>query len=154
MDAVTPVWYNILNQKLVDEPVFSFWLSKNPQGQNGGEMTLGGIDQERYTGDMYVSTRVGGGVIISLNGILTLCVRARVVMGSTYFPLVSETYWAFNMTDFEVNGQAQNFCPNNECYAIADTGTSLIAGPTGTAPSLLRFECWLLPVGREREVQF
>lgn len=53
VDAVTPVWYNILDQGLVSQPVFSFWLSKEPQGLNGGEMLLGGVNASRYTGDMY-----------------------------------------------------------------------------------------------------
>jgi hypothetical protein len=47
--------YNILNQGLVSQPVFSFWLSKNPQGQNGGEMMLGGINSARYTGPLCVA---------------------------------------------------------------------------------------------------
>ena len=54
VDHVTPVWYNILTQKLVDQPVFSFWMSKNPQGANGGEMMLGGVNASRYTGQLCV----------------------------------------------------------------------------------------------------
>jgi len=29
-DHVTPVWYNIMSQGLVQQHVFAFWLSKNP----------------------------------------------------------------------------------------------------------------------------
>jgi hypothetical protein len=29
-DHVTPVWYNMMSQGLVQEGVFAFWLSKNP----------------------------------------------------------------------------------------------------------------------------
>lgn len=28
VDHVTPVWYNLLSQKLVAEPVFAFWLNR------------------------------------------------------------------------------------------------------------------------------
>ncbi len=52
-DGVVPVFYNMLTQKLVSNPLFSVWLSKNPQGQNGGELMLGAIDSSRYTGPMY-----------------------------------------------------------------------------------------------------
>jgi len=38
VDNVMPVWYNILSQKLVTNPVFGVWLSSNPQGSNGGLM--------------------------------------------------------------------------------------------------------------------
>jgi cathepsin D len=97
VDHVTPVWYNMLSQGQVTDPVFSFWLTKDPQSQLGGEITFGGIDESRYSGDI------------------------------TYVPLVSETYWAFKMDDLKVAGESMGVCTN--CNAIADTGTSLIAGP-------------------------
>jgi len=46
----------------------------------------------------------------------------------TYAPLTSETYWAFQMGDVQLGGQSLGFCQSG-CHAIADTGTSLIAGP-------------------------
>lgn len=36
VDHVTPVWYNLLSQGLVKNPIFGVWLSSNPQGKNGG----------------------------------------------------------------------------------------------------------------------
>ena len=47
VDHVTPVWYNMVEQGLVDEPVFAFYLN----GQTGGELTLGGVNPAHYTGD-------------------------------------------------------------------------------------------------------
>lgn len=44
----------------------------------------------------------------------------------TYIPLSSESYWEFNM-DYGVVGDLE-FCASG-CSAIADTGTSLLAGP-------------------------
>jgi phytepsin len=44
----------------------------------------------------------------------------------SYVPLTNETYWEFSM-DSLVIGQT-TYCTN--CRAVADTGTSLIAGPS------------------------
>eukprot|EP01095_Lingulamoeba_sp_RSL-Kostka_P003288 TRINITY_DN14292_c0_g1_i1.p1 TRINITY_DN14292_c0_g1~~TRINITY_DN14292_c0_g1_i1.p1 ORF type:complete len:391 (+),score=148.86 TRINITY_DN14292_c0_g1_i1:35-1207(+) len=100
VDHVTPVWYNMMNQGLVKENVFSFWLNHNPKGTPGGEITLGGYNPDRITGDI------------------------------TYVNLTHETYWEFKMDDFQVGGVSQNWCSGSKgCKAIADTGTSLITGP-------------------------
>ncbi|CAH8550786.1 unnamed protein product [Heterobilharzia americana] len=48
----TPVFINMIEQKLVEEPVFAIQLSRNEDGTTGGELTFGGIDQECYTGDI------------------------------------------------------------------------------------------------------
>merc|ERR1712166_525552 len=50
VDNLTTVFSNMVDQKVVDEPLFGFYLS----GKSGsdGEMTLGGIDSNHYTGDL------------------------------------------------------------------------------------------------------
>jgi len=106
VDSVTPVWYNILNQGLVSQPVFSFWLSQNPSDPVGGELTLGGTDPTRYTGDF------------------------------SYAPLTSDTYWQFDMADIQVGGKSTGFCSSGPCNAICDSGTSLIVGPQDEIDSL------------------
>jgi len=46
----------------------------------------------------------------------------------TYVPLTNETYWMFAMDDLEVVGTS--YCSADKpCHAIADSGTSLLAGP-------------------------
>jgi cathepsin D len=100
VDHTTPVWYNILDQKLVDQPVFAFWLSKTEDLKlAGGEMTLGGVDSTKYNGPI------------------------------NYVPLTSATYWEFTVSDFQLGGTSLGWCKSGSCYAVADTGTSLIAGP-------------------------
>eukprot|EP01091_Cochliopodium_minus_P016508 TRINITY_DN620_c0_g1_i1.p1 TRINITY_DN620_c0_g1~~TRINITY_DN620_c0_g1_i1.p1 ORF type:complete len:404 (-),score=109.29 TRINITY_DN620_c0_g1_i1:54-1232(-) len=101
VDNVTPIWYNLISQNLVTTPSFSFWLSNNPAGQagSGGELTLGGANPSRYTGQF------------------------------TYVPLTSQTYWEFKLDDVRLGLNSFGWCTNGTCRAIADTGTSLIAGP-------------------------
>jgi len=100
VDHVTPVWYNIISQNLVDQPVFSFWLSQNPSDAVGGELTLGGVDPSRYTGTF------------------------------SYAPLTAETYWQFQVGDVQLGGTSLGWCDSQDtCQAICDSGTSLIIGP-------------------------
>ena len=48
---VMPPFNTMVNQGLV-EPVFSFWLSRDPEAALGGEMILGGSDPAFYEGEM------------------------------------------------------------------------------------------------------
>ena len=106
VDNVTPVWYNLLTQNLVSQPVFGVWLSNNPRGQNGGELLLGGVNNKRYTGSF------------------------------TFANLTSDTYWQFNVSDFKLSQSTLNWCTGGPCQAICDTGTSLIAGPAAKINAL------------------
>ena len=55
---VVPPFYNMLNQGLLDEPVFAFWMGSDP---DQGEATFGGVDERHYTGKIdYVPVRRKG----------------------------------------------------------------------------------------------
>jgi len=118
VDHVTPLWYNLLSQGIVTNPVFAFWLNRQST-KLGGELILGGVDSSHYTGQF------------------------------TFVPLSNQTYWMFKVNSMSINGKT--FCTN--CNAIADSGTSLIVGPTAAinqiqqiigANSLWTGECQLL----------
>jgi len=48
----TPVWYNLINQGLVEQKMFSFWLAPNTTGMFGGQLTLGGYDKSLFRGEL------------------------------------------------------------------------------------------------------
>ncbi|XP_065910090.1 lysosomal aspartic protease-like [Dysidea avara] len=97
VDGVVPVFYNMMKQKLVPEPLFAFYLNRDPSSRKeGGELDLGGVDPTHYQGDIF------------------------------YERVTKQGYWQFNMASMRIKGT--NVCSGG-CNAIADTGTSLIAGP-------------------------
>lgn len=52
VNNIVPPFYNMINQKLIDEPVFAFYLGDaNKQGDQS-EATFGGVDKDHYTGDL------------------------------------------------------------------------------------------------------
>lgn len=59
VNHIVPPFYNMLNQHLLDEPVFSFRLGSSDE--DGGEAIFGGIDDSAYSGKLaYVPVRRKG----------------------------------------------------------------------------------------------
>ncbi|XP_010011005.1 PREDICTED: cathepsin E, partial [Nestor notabilis] len=50
--GVTPVFDNMMAQNLVELPMFSVYLSANPESSLGGELLFGGFDPSRFTGTL------------------------------------------------------------------------------------------------------
>ncbi|GAA0164192.1 aspartic protease [Lithospermum erythrorhizon] len=95
----TPLWYNMIKQGLVKEPVFSFWLNRKTEEEEGGEIVFGGTDPKHFKGE------------------------------HTYVPVTRKGYWQFDMGEILIGGSPTGYCAG-KCSAIADSGTSLLAGPT------------------------
>ncbi|KAJ3191711.1 hypothetical protein HK101_007483 [Irineochytrium annulatum] len=69
--GATPPFYNMIAQGLVPSPVFATYLSSKPGGSDG-ELVLGGIDANHYTGDI------------------------------VYAPVVRKGYWEVNVTNLSL----------------------------------------------------
>jgi len=90
-----PPFQMMIKEQKLEEPLFAFWLNRNPNHPNGGEITFGGLDPDHYTGNI------------------------------TWAPITRKAYWQFKVDAMKMGDE--EFC--KDCQAIADTGTSLIAGP-------------------------
>ena len=51
VNGALPPFQNMVEQGVVDEPVFSFWLNRDVEGITGGELTLGGADPKHFKGE-------------------------------------------------------------------------------------------------------
>ncbi|XP_038608802.1 napsin-A [Tachyglossus aculeatus] len=48
-----PVFDALLEQGLLDAPIFSFYFNRDPSGEEGGELVLGGKDPDHYMGELH-----------------------------------------------------------------------------------------------------
>ncbi|KAK1278588.1 Aspartic proteinase [Acorus gramineus] len=76
----TPIWYNMVDQGLVSDKIFSIWLNRNRKGTDGGEIVFGGVDPKHYKGE------------------------------HTYVPVTNKGYWQFEMGEFLIGNQSTGLC--------------------------------------------
>ncbi|XP_075284187.1 cathepsin E-A isoform X1 [Opisthocomus hoazin] len=70
-----PVFDSIMNQQLVEEPVFSFYLKRGDDTENGGELILGGIDHSLYKGSIH------------------------------WVPVTEKSYWQIHLSNIKIQGR-------------------------------------------------
>ncbi|XP_064305501.1 cathepsin E isoform X3 [Phalacrocorax carbo] len=70
-----PVFDSIMNQQLVEEPVFSFYLRRGDDTENGGELILGGIDHSLYKGSIH------------------------------WVPVTEKSYWQIHLNNIKIQGR-------------------------------------------------
>uniref|UniRef100_A0A834RAL0 Lysosomal aspartic protease n=1 Tax=Sarcoptes scabiei TaxID=52283 RepID=A0A834RAL0_SARSC len=130
--GIPTVFKNMVDQGLVNQPIFSFYLNRDEHGKLGGEILFGGSDARFYEGEFH------------------------------YAPLTRMAYWQFGMSAVYVESKSKkrpigHLCEHG-CQAIADTGTSLIAGPSaevehlnralgaiGPVKGIYTFDCQMIP---------
>lgn len=102
VDSLPPLFVAMVQQGLVDEPIFSFFLENT--GQNG-ELTIGGVDSSHYTGDFqYVDLTVDSYFEVALNdfsvpaGPLTAATKAVLDTGTSLLALPTKDVEAFAKT--------------------------------------------------------
>ncbi|KAF7113235.1 hypothetical protein RHSIM_RhsimUnG0146600 [Rhododendron simsii] len=77
---VKPVWYNMVQQGLVTQQVFSIWLNTNPKSEVGGEIVFGGVDWRHFSGD------------------------------HTFVPIAQSGYWQIEVGDILIASNSTGFC--------------------------------------------
>lgn len=48
VQKVVPPFYNMINQKLIDKPLFGVWMNYKDSGDEGGEIVFGGTNTDHY----------------------------------------------------------------------------------------------------------
>ncbi|XP_027763796.1 gastricsin-like [Empidonax traillii] len=71
---------NMLQQNQLNEPIFSFYFSRNPTYSYGGEVILGGVDPQLYSGEVI------------------------------WAPVVQELYWKISIEEFSVGLSVTSWC--------------------------------------------
>ncbi|XP_012585477.1 PREDICTED: oviduct-specific glycoprotein [Condylura cristata] len=74
------VMQEMLQQDQLTEPIFSFYFSRQPTYQYGGELILGGVDTQLYSGAI------------------------------VWTPVTREVYWQIAIEEFAIGSQATNWC--------------------------------------------
>jgi len=68
VNHINPVFNTLMDQKSVDQDLFSFYLNRDASSSVGGSLNIGGIDSDHYTGEI------------------------------VYHDVVSETYWTLELS--------------------------------------------------------
>jgi saccharopepsin len=103
VNGAVPPFYKMIDQGLLDEPVFAFYLGTTDGtgvDPKGGEAIFGGVDKDHYTGEI------------------------------TYAPVRRKAYWEVELQSVRFGKEEMKL---RNVGAAIDTGTSLIALPTDTA---------------------
>nr|XP_028587863.1 LOW QUALITY PROTEIN: gastricsin-like [Podarcis muralis] len=78
--GATTALEGMLQQNLLSQPIFSFYLSSQPSSQYGGEVVFGGVDTRLYSGEIY------------------------------WAPVTQELYWQIGIEEFSIGGRATGWC--------------------------------------------
>uniref|UniRef100_A0A8D2J6A0 cathepsin E n=1 Tax=Varanus komodoensis TaxID=61221 RepID=A0A8D2J6A0_VARKO len=75
VDGVTPVFDNMMAQNLVELPLFSVYMNRNPDSSVGGELIFGGYDHSHFSGNL------------------------------NWIPVTKQGYWQIQLDNIQVGGE-------------------------------------------------
>ncbi|XP_048129291.1 aspartic proteinase oryzasin-1-like isoform X2 [Rhodamnia argentea] len=75
-----PIWYNMVQQGLVSQKIFSFWLNRGSVSTEGGEIVFGGVDPKHFRGN------------------------------HTYVQVTQRGYWQIPLGDFLIGNKSTGVC--------------------------------------------
>ncbi|CAA7398607.1 unnamed protein product [Spirodela intermedia] len=78
--GIPPIWQPMIEQNLIEEQVFSFWLNRNVEDTDGGEIVFGGVDPQHFKGN------------------------------HTFVPVTRKGYWQFELGDFVIGNESTGVC--------------------------------------------
>ncbi|GAB1867623.1 Lysosomal aspartic protease [Camponotus japonicus] len=127
VDGVTPVFQNMIQQRLVSQPIFSFYLNRDPSAKEGGELILGGYDPNHYVGEFtYVPVTVEGYWQFTMDSVkagnYTLCAQGCQAVADTGTSLIVGPFEDIDV----INGYIQNIRDNDgnvDCDKINELPT-------------------------------
>ena len=130
-----PPFFNMIDQGVVNESVFSFWLNRNHPEGAGGELVLGGMDPSHYTGEhawcgFSASSGSETGSRLMFFWSLELDLRQRL-----YSLTLSQGAWVDHGWGFFLEGQFHRVCPPKK-----QTWASIPAGKPKQNAAQLRAE--------------
>ncbi|KAK6930375.1 Saposin B type, region 2, partial [Dillenia turbinata] len=127
-----PIWYNMEQQGLLNQQIFSFWLNRNPESKEGGQIVFGGVDWRHFKGDhTYVPVTQTGYWEIEVGDFLIgdTSTEESTPFSSSFLPKRGIHFKRFSQRPFQMSGPQSSFCQGG-CAAVLSSGTSLLAGPT------------------------
>jgi len=107
--GVTPVFDEMIGQKLLKSNVFAFYFTNKQQEAAGmkSDMTFGYYDKAKFKGDI------------------------------TWHPVDYKYMFGVKLDDVKVGGKSLNMCEGKSCLITFDSGTSLMSFPTWGAEKLV-----------------
>jgi len=107
VNHMLPPINNMMAQSELNKGMFAFFLDRNKDDEAGGELSIGGVDPDRYEGDF------------------------------NWNAITRQAYWQINMDAFSIQGTNVTACSqSNGCQVIIDSGTSLLAVPSNLADEI------------------